>query len=106
MEGIDWQLSTVVILFLTGLSWGLLYDLFILFIPAKRKGQVRDFLFWLVSMLLIFPVFFFANWGELRIYLWISLFMGVCCYRVVFRSTIYIFLKKIKRKLKRRQGYF
>ena len=26
MAGIDWQLSTIAILFLTGLGWGLLYD--------------------------------------------------------------------------------
>ena len=106
MEGIDWQLSAVAILLLTGLGWGLLYDLFNIFKSKKRKEHFKDFLFWMVSMLFIIPIIFFTNWGELRIYLWISILAGICCYRLVLRSTVLIFLKMLKRKFKRRQGYF
>ncbi len=106
MEGIDWQLSTISILFLTGLGWSLIYDLFTFTKPVKEKGQIRDFIFWLVSALVIIPVLFFANWGELRLYLWLSLTAGACCYRLLFRSPVVIFLKKIKRKIKGKRGFF
>ncbi|NLW56236.1 MAG: hypothetical protein GX050_06420 [Firmicutes bacterium] len=106
MEGIDWQLSTIAILFLTGLGWGLFYDLYLLVKPSKKQTHFSDFFFWIISLLLMAPVIFFANWGELRLYLWISLLMGVGCYRVAFRTSVYGFLKMSKRKLKRRRGYF
>ncbi len=106
MAGIDWQLSTIAILFLTGLGWGFFYDLFLLIKPARRQAHFFDFLFWIISLLFIVPVIFFTNWGELRFYLWISLLVGVGCYRAVFHAPVYGFLKMSKRKLKRRRGFF
>lgn len=104
MEGIEWQLSTLVILFLTGLGWGLLYDFFSLVFTKRR--HVADFCFWLLSIFLIFPVLLFTNLGELRVSLGICLVMGVACYRRLFHPTVYLSLKLVKRKLRRRRGFF
>lgn len=104
MEGIGWQFSALMILFLTGLGWGLLYDGCLLLFTKSR--QIGDFCFWILSIFLIFPVLLFTNFGELRVSLGISLLIGLVCYRWVFHPTIYLYLKMFKRKLRRRRGFF
>lgn len=104
VEGIEGQISSLVILFLTGLAWGLLYDCSVLLFSKQR--QVGDFCFWLLSIFLIFPVLLFTNFGELRVSLGIGLLMGVACYRRVFHGPVYLALKMVKRKLRRRRGFF
>ncbi|NLM36999.1 MAG: hypothetical protein GX202_02590 [Firmicutes bacterium] len=104
MEGIGWQVSGLMFLFLTGLGWGLLYDGCLFFFARRR--QAGDFLFWVLSVFLIFPVLLFTTGGELRVSFGISLIVGVACYRWVFHPTIHLYLKLLKRKLRRRRGFF
>lgn len=104
MEGIEWQLSSLTLLFLTGMVWGLFYDCFLLLFTKRR--QVGDFCFWVLSVLLIFPALLFTNLGELRVSLGVSLLIGVACYRWVFHSSVYLSLKLVKRKLRHRRGFF
>ncbi|NLW58739.1 MAG: hypothetical protein GX073_00090 [Firmicutes bacterium] len=104
MAGIEWQVSTLVFLFLTGLGWGLLYDGCWFFFARRR--QVGDFFFWVLSVFLIIPVLLLTTGGELRVSFGISLLVGVACYRRVFHPTISLYLKMLKRKLRRRRGFF
>jgi hypothetical protein len=104
MEGIEWQLSSLMLLFLTGIVWGLFYDCFLVLFSKRR--QVGDFCFWLFSFFLIFPALLFTNLGELRVSLGVSLLMGVVCYQWLFHSVVYLSLKLVKRKLRRRRGFF
>lgn len=104
MAGIEWQFNALIILFLTGLGWGLLYD-GCLFLFMRRR-QVGDFCFWVLSIFFIFPVLLFTTSGELRVSFGLSLLVGIACYRWVFHPTIYLYLKLLRRMLRRRRGFF
>lgn len=93
MEKIDWQLSTIALLLLAGTGWGFLADCFRV-LKKGRKNQVLDFLFWPASLLFLAPFIFYANWGEIRFYVWLSLGAGVIIYRKLFRRAVMIFLQK------------
>lgn len=93
MERIDWQLSTIIILVLAGTGWGFLADCFRI-LKKGRKNQALDFAFWPVSLVILAPVIFFANWGDLRLYVWISLGAGVIIYRRLFRRPVMMVLRK------------
>lgn len=104
MEEIEGQISSLTLLFLAGIVWGLLYDGFLVLFPKRR--QLGDLCFWLFSVFLIFPALLFTNLGELRVSLGVSLLVGVACYRWVFHASVYLSLKLVKRKLRRRRGFF
>ncbi|HHT49127.1 MAG TPA: hypothetical protein GXZ98_07535 [Firmicutes bacterium] len=104
MEGIERQISSLMILFWTGLAWGLLYDCFVLLFRKRR--QLGDFAFWISLIFLTFPVLLLTTWGELRVSLGVSLLMGVACYRRVFHPSVYLSLRLVKGKLRRRRGFF
>ena len=93
MEKIDWQLSTIVLLMLAGAGGGFLADCFRI-LKKGRKNQVLDFVFWPVSLLFLSPVIFYANWGEVRLYLWLRLGSGVVLYRKLFRRAVMFLLQK------------
>jgi spore cortex biosynthesis protein YabQ len=93
MEKIDWQLSTIVLLMLAGTGWGFLADCFRV-LKKGRRNQVLDFFFWPVSLFFLAPVIFYANWGEIRLYVWLSLGVGVIIYRKLFRRAVMLLLQK------------
>jgi len=72
---------------------GFLADCFRI-LKKGRKNQVLDFVFWPVSLLFLSPVIFYANWGEVRLYLWLSLGAGVVLYRKLFRRAVMFLLQK------------
>lgn len=84
MERIDWQLSSALLLLITGICWGFLYDLFQSLNRRRRLLNLMDLLFWVVSLFIIGPLIFFANWLELRLYVWISIGCGFLVYRLIF----------------------
>ncbi|HEY8391682.1 MAG TPA: spore cortex biosynthesis protein YabQ [Capillibacterium sp.] len=104
VEGIDKQISSLMILFFAGLVWSFLYD-WMAFLFAKRR-QLGDFCFWLFSLFLIFPVLLFTTYGELRVSWGVGLLVGVLCYRRLFHPGVSLFFRFVKRKLRRRQGFF
>ena len=85
MEFINWQLSSMSILFITGVIWGLLFDLHNYIKKksgvgrVKKAGGLRDFFFWVCSFFLIPPrsslqlartpaiCLFSIEWGSLLI---------------------------------------
>lgn len=104
VEGIEKQISALMILFLTGLVWGFLYDASA-FLFAKHR-QLGDFCFWLLSLFLLFPVLLLTTFGELRVSWGVGLLVGVACYRRLFHPSICLFFRFVKRKLRRRRGFF
>ncbi|HEY8343843.1 MAG TPA: spore cortex biosynthesis protein YabQ [Bacillota bacterium] len=92
MEFIDWQLSSMSILFITGVFWGLLFDLHnyakTKSSRVKKAGGIRDFFFWVCSFFLIAPLIFVANWLELRLYVWFSIGMGLIAYYYLFHPSL------------------
>jgi spore cortex biosynthesis protein YabQ len=94
MDFINWQLSSMAILFVTGVFWGSLFDLHNYFKAknqtgrVKRKSHFKDFCFWVVSLFLVGSLIYFANWLELRFYVWLCIGMGVIAYYCLFHRTL------------------
>jgi hypothetical protein len=94
VEFINWQLSSMSILFITGVIWGLLFDLHNYIKKksgvgrVKKAGGLRDFFFWVCSFFLIPPLIFVANWLELRLYVWFSIGMGLIAYYCLFHPSL------------------
>ena len=91
MEKIDWQLSTIVLLMLAGTGWGFLADCFRI---LKRPEKPGACFFWPVSLFFLAPVIFYANWGEIRLSVWLSLGVGVLIYRKLFRRAVMMLLQR------------
>lgn len=92
MERINWQLSSLGLLLLAGIGWGFLDDCFQL-LKRGRNRRVWDIIFWPVSLVLLAPVIFFINWGELRLYVWITLGIGFYIYRKLFHLSVLMLFK-------------
>lgn len=88
---------------LTGIAIGLLFDFF----RALRKSiktvdfvtYIEDILFWtLTGILILYNIWYFNN-GEIRIYMFLGIIMGILIYSLIlssiFTKVITFILKKI-----------
>lgn len=79
-----YQLFNLFIFTITGISIGILFDIFRI---VRRSFKTPDFItyiqdtiFWILTgLILLFTIFTFNN-GELRIYIFIGLILGLCLY--------------------------
>lgn len=78
------QLETFLCLALTGIALSFLFDCYRLARgTASPRGvitAVTDLLFWLLATVVVFAVLIRSNWGEMRLYVFISLIGGVLVY--------------------------
>ena len=100
------QLYTLVCFILTGVSIGVLFDIFRIFRRSFKTSDIityiHDFLFWILTgVILLFSIFTFNN-GELRRYIFIGIIFGIILYILIFSKyfikffvTIISFIKKI-----------
>lgn len=98
MEYVHLQFSSFLLLLLTGMALGGFLDLYRVFrgvIRAKRfLTPIGDMLFWMVAVIIFTPLIYWSTWLELRLYVWLSLLLGVTVYYLVFsRIMIPIYLK-------------
>lgn len=98
MEQINWQLSSMTLLFLTGVFWGFLYNIFRLAGYGRKDKNFLDLVFWIISFLLIVPLIYFANWLELRFYVWFSIAAGFLAYRLIFFRPVNAVLRLLFRR--------
>lgn len=91
-----------------GLIIGLLFDIFrILRISFKTKDfvtYIEDILFWIITGILVLYSIFIFNNGEIRLFIFIGIAIGVILYIMLFSSfiikySVYIinFIKKVVR---------
>ena len=91
-----------------GLIIGLLFDVFrILRISFKTKDfvtYIEDILFWIITGILVLYSIFIFNNGEIRLFIFIGIAIGVILYIMLFSSliikySVYIinFIKKVVR---------
>src|SRR5690554_557023 len=86
------------ILFVAGVFLGLFADLYKWITCKGRRRQAKtrtspvpalaDLFFWLISLFAIGPIFFFANWLELRFYVWFSIGCGLGAYYLLFHRPL------------------
>ena len=84
------QWLTFAAMILSGISMGVLFDAYRVVaaqIPVRRYiYSALDILYWLVVTPAVFLTLYRTNQGELRIYVFIGLILGVWCYYTFFSS--------------------
>lgn len=100
------ELYTFITFILTGICIGILFDIFRILRKSFKTidifTYIQDFLFWILSgIILLYSIFSFNN-GELRSYIFIGVIIGVILYMLIFSKyvikiavTIIIIIKKI-----------
>lgn len=100
------ELYTFLLFILTGISIGILFDIFRILRRSFKTidfiTYIQDFLFWILAgVILLYSIFSFNN-GELRAYIFIGVIMGVILYMLILSKyfikisvTIISILKKI-----------
>ena len=106
MQEVYNQLFCLGIFIITGISIGLLFDIFRIlrksFHTADWITYIQDVLFWILAgSMMLFSIFTF-NHGEIRSYVFIGILIGVVIYmlaisKLIVKSsvTIILFVKKI-----------
>lgn len=100
------QLYLFSIFILTGFLIGIIFDIFRVLRKSFKTPDlityIQDILFWiLVGILVLYSIFTFNN-GELRIFIFIAIFIGFLLYLLLFSKTFILinvstimFIKKI-----------
>lgn len=75
-----------------GLGLGVLYDvyrvLYHTFQPPKWLTAACDLIYWLVATLFVFRTLFWSNQGEVRVFIFLGLIVGVWTYFVWFSPSV------------------
>ena len=104
------QLYSLIIYLLTGIVMGVLFDIFRIFRRTFKTNDfityIEDFIFWILTGILIIYVLFTFSKGELRIYNFVGLSIGTVLYLILFSKkfisinvAIITFIKKIISKV-------
>ena len=92
MGDVQLQLSSALVLFLTGMVMGGLFDLYRVIRSKAKLTKLKvicgDLLFWVAVAVVVTPLIFWGTWLELRLYVWCLLIAGVSFYFVVFSKTV------------------
>jgi spore cortex biosynthesis protein YabQ len=93
MEFVSLQLNTFLVLLFAGMVLGGFFDLYRVFRSRIKVNKTIDFigdlLFWLLAAVLAIPLIYWGSWLELRIYVWISMILGLVFY-FTFLSSLMI----------------
>ncbi|HEX2953009.1 MAG TPA: spore cortex biosynthesis protein YabQ [Bacillota bacterium] len=104
MEALSGQLSSFVMVMVTGAAWGAFYDIYHSrsSCGARRKrSDPRDLLFWLLSAILIAVGLILTNWLELRLFIAIGFVLGYITYAFLGRPIIGPLLRGINLTINR-----
>lgn len=92
MEYVNLQFNSFLLLILTGMIFGGLFDLYRVFRSTIRVNKIidaiGDLLFWLLSLMLLGPLIYWSTWLELRFYVWLALGAGLVFYLMVFSPKL------------------
>lgn len=82
------QEYSFIVFILNGLIIGLIFDIFRIFRKSFKTPDfityLQDFLFWIIAgSILLYSIFKFNN-GELRLYIFIGILLGVSAYILIF----------------------
>lgn len=93
------QLYTLLYFILTGITIGILFDIFRILRKSFKTSDfityIQDFLFWILTgVILLFSIFAFNN-GELRGYIFVGIIFGIIMYILLFSKyfiKIFVFM--------------
>jgi len=79
-----WQFGTFGIMILTGLALGVLFDVYRVIRSLIKQGSLSamlmDLFFWLLATPATFIMLLIGNWGELRLYVFLGIALGLFAY--------------------------
>ncbi|MGE5561117.1 MAG: spore cortex biosynthesis protein YabQ [Chloroflexota bacterium] len=85
MLTLDLQLYAVLVMFLTGVALGLVFDIYrgvrAALDPGPLVTGIGDFLFWVIGTLIMIVALLCGTWGEVRLFVPISVAVGLAVYR-------------------------
>lgn len=86
------QFMALVTMALCGMGLGMLFDVYRVlantYVPSKWLYSLLDICFWMTATVAVFWVLFWSNYGEVRIFVFIGIIIGVWTYFVWFSSTM------------------
>lgn len=87
------QAYAFIVFILNGFLIGLLFDIFRIFRKSFKTPDfitcLEDFIFWIITgLLLLYSIFKFNN-GELRIYIFLGVILGAAIYMLIFSKFFY-----------------
>ncbi|MEK3719580.1 spore cortex biosynthesis protein YabQ [Paenibacillus sp. FSL H8-0034] len=101
---LEMQFATMGTMLLGGLSLGGLFDLYRVLAHHLRAPRyayyVLDLVFWIIGTLLIFKLLYDINWGQVRLFIFIGLLVGVIVYFWLFSGILITCLQFLIRMVK------
>lgn len=98
------QFQTLLAMISMGSLFGAMLDTYQRFLKRGNRKRwivfINDLLFWFIQGIIIFYALFLVNSGELRIYLFLALFLGFAAYQALFRQVYVRLLEWIIRLVK------
>jgi spore cortex biosynthesis protein YabQ len=92
VEYVTTQLSSFLILLITGMLLGSFFDFYRVLRGVVRAGALftmaGDLFFWLGAFVLAVPLIYWSTWLELRFYVWVALLLGLLLYFPVFSPLL------------------
>jgi spore cortex biosynthesis protein YabQ len=86
------QFATMGMMMLGGLSLGGLFDLYRVLASQLRAPRyayyMLDLIFWIVGTLLIFKLLYEINWGQVRMFIFIGMLIGIAIYFLLFSGLV------------------
>lgn len=79
-------------MFVCGLGLGVIFDIYRVVSDELRLSRwiiaILDILYWMAAAVAVFKVLYYSNQGELRIFVFIGLFIGLGVYFLLFSSFV------------------
>lgn len=93
MISLEAQMMAFLAMILGGFMMGLSFDIYNVLRSKKKTHTVRtgigDLLYWLfATALVLFLLVYYGNWGEVRVYVYLGMLIGIMIYRVFFSAGI------------------
>lgn len=86
------QASTLFLMVLSGTALGAVFDGYRVVFAQLRVGRyfvhAFDLLYWLAAMLFVFRILYFSNSGEVRVYVFLGLLLGISLYFALLSSSV------------------
>jgi spore cortex biosynthesis protein YabQ len=86
------QFATMGMMLLGGLSLGGLFDLYRVLAGQLRAPRyayyLLDLVFWFIGTLLVFKLLYEINWGQVRLFIFIGLLVGIVLYFLLLSGLV------------------
>ncbi|MDD2585710.1 MAG: spore cortex biosynthesis protein YabQ [Syntrophomonadaceae bacterium] len=101
MSGLFAQVQAFVYTLILGILAGLIFHYYQLSVRLAGLGKyslyILDFIIWIVMILVVFVGMLWINGGEMRVYVLISLFMGILIYYYSLAKRLNRYINKAAR---------